>query len=402
MSDTMQERIEFLTQLHTAWDGTEQRAALRGRPRRFISYHYSGMNSTQSQYLRALLYSTQTQILQFPLWHAARTLDKDLYRMQSIVPLKKEDMWNYRGAAGMMFWTKDEEGGAYYTMQSVTADGILHLSRQLPINYKARTVSVIPVFWGILQREDRYSNVTSEVTELMLNVEFVNRGLSVELPAAIDEWNYPRLKNWYGKDAPDEYMGRELFLMEPTWHRDMPVNYNRNASRLDNETGVIRYDLKSSDTTEGRTLGYNAMNLEEVQFLQRFFYRCKGRLKSFYAPTWLSDVELAKDATTGNTLIAKFNLYWKYYAANKRRKNLIVFFKDGTIEILKIAGFGLDETKVFGKVFLDTPISRALCRKDIRMISFLCLYRLNSDALTTDYDAVNKGSINFEFLEVTE
>lgn len=402
MSEKITEHIEFLTQIHTAWDGAEQRVALRGNPRRFVSYEYVGVNTRQSQYLRALTSGTQTQLLQFPLWHANTVLEKIVYDRQSIVPLKKEDAWNYRDCASVLLWENDEEGGEFFDVKNVTADGVLHLKKQVSSDWRAFQTIAVPVFWGVMRQEDQYANLTSKLTSMTINVEFINRGTTIELPAAAGPVDSSRPVFPASKNASAEYLGRELFMAPPSWEEDIGCGYSRNANRLDNQTGVVRYDLKSNDTAESRSVMYRTANREEIHFLQRFFYRNKGRFKAFYAPTWVNDVELAEDASEGNALIAKFPFYWKYYELNKRRRRLIVFFKDGTIEILQIAGFSLDDTRKRGKIFLDMPIRRAMVRRQIRMISFLCLYRLADDSLTTEYETTGIASIRLEFAEVAD
>lgn len=400
MSETIKESAEYLTQIHKSWDFTEQRAAIRLKPRRTVSYEYVGMENKQSQYLRALTNNSQTQILQFPLWHAQQLLKQTIYKSSSIIEITQEDMWNFRDCVGVMLWQDDNYGGEYFDLQNVTADGILHLKKQVTRDWTAYSTLVVPVFWGVLQQEDSYVNLTSEHVNMVINVEFINRGLNIELPESVNEHNYPRLTFRYAQNAKDEYLGRELFVMQPTWHSDLSANYTRNAQRIDNNSGIIRYDLKSDDTLEVRVLSYNAISRAEIQFLQRFFYRCCGGLKGFYAPTWTNDIELALDTTSGNVLYTKFDLYFRYYKSNKQRKHLIIFFVDGTIEIVKIAGFSRE--KEYGKVFLDAPVKRPLFKNNITMISFLCLYRLNSDKLTTDYETNSAAVISLECIEVVE
>lgn len=400
MSETIKESIEFLTQIHKVWNFTEQRAAIRIKPRRIVSYEYIGMKNKESQYLRALTNNTQTQILQFPLWHAQHLLNKIVYKSSSIIEVGQEDMWNFRDCIGVMLWQNDDVGGEYFDLQSITADGVLHLKKQVSCDWPAHSTVVVPVFWGILQQEDSYVNLTSEHTNMVINVEFINRGLNVELPESVNEYNYPRMTFNYAKNANSDYLGRELFLMKPAWTDDLNANYARNANRLDNDSGIIRYDLKSEDTIEVRSLKYNAISRAEIQFLQRFFYRCRGALKGFYAPTWTHDVELALDSISGNTLYTKFDLYFKYYQSNKLRKNLIIFFRDGTIQVLKIAGFSREGE--YGKIFLDMPIKTPLIKSKIDMICFLCLYRLNSDKMITDYETNDAAIFDFECIEVVE
>lgn len=396
------ETIEYLTQIHTAWDGTEQRMALREYPRRSVSYRYAGMTTTESSRLRALCYSSQTTQLEWPLWHAAVKLPRSLYKDQAQIKLTSLDMWNYRDCHALMLWKNDELGGDCFDLNEITADGSIYFKRQVNDDWSALGTMVVPIFWGVLKQEDNYGNITSNIADLNINVDVMPAITAANLPAAVNEYNYPRLVFPFTQNAESTYMDTELFLMPPAWVDDEDIGYMRNANRLDNNTGVFRYDLKSSAITTNKSLEYLPISMEEIQFMQRFFYRCKGQFKSFYAPTWTSDIELSADAEIGSTyLLTKFAMYYKYYGLNARRKLLLVFYVDGTIEILNIAGFSITDDG-YGKVFLKIPLRRDLIRNQIAMISFLCKWRLASDKLIIDYETTDIANVTLEMKEVDD
>lgn len=398
------ETIEFKTQIHTAWDNTEQRMALREHPRRSISYRYTGMTNRNSEYLRALCNGQQTQQIEFPLWQATRLLPQTRYDQQAHIQLETRDMWDYRDCHAVML-VKDYNGveasTERFNLKSIEADGFLQTKKTFSNDWPEGKTLVVPVFWGVLNQEDSYTNVTSHVADLCLNIEVMPSITAVTLPEAVNEYNYPRLKFEDSLNADNEYNGYELFMFPPSWLQDQQISYSRNANKLDNDTGYFRYDLKSSATTTTRSMDFYGLTKDEIHFLQRFFYRCKGQWKSFYMPTWTSDIKLADNAYIGDSVMyGKFEYYYRYYTSNNRRKLIIVFFEDGTIQIIEIAGWTVHENGKMSKIYLQTALQKNLLVNQIKMISFLCKVRHNSDTMTTSYETNETASITFEVKEV--
>lgn len=399
----LSETLEFLTQIHRSWDGTEQRAALRPVPRRYLSYEYIGVKTWQSQYLRALTYSQQTQLLQFPLWHAAATLTTNAPAGTSVLAVQPDKLWGYRGVSGVMLWQNDSLGGEVFRLNGLASDGTIAIGKELTENWHHGQAAICPVGWGVLQQEDKYVNVHSTLTTMQINVELIMDQEAPLFPAALDEYHAEPFVLPWGQGFPVQYQGAEVFMMPPPWTDDISASFSRNANRLDNQTGVFRYDLKSTDPSETKAIDYITTSRAEINNLQRFFYRVRGRQKSFWAPTWLSDLELAEDALAGrNYLMVKWPLYWKYYALGQRRKSLIAFMRDGSARLIKIAGYSTDLSGDLGKVYLDESLKQPLLSKDILMLSYLCKYRLDSDVLTTNYETTDVANMTFGMTEVSQ
>lgn len=404
MAETqLSETLEFLTQIHRSWDGTEQRGALRPVPRRYLSYEYIGTRTWQSQYLRALTYSQQTQLIQFPLWHATAALTTDAYAGNSVLKTHPNKLWSYRESSGLMLWRNDSVGGEVFHLNGLASDGSLSIGKELTENWRRGQAIICPVGWGILQQEDKYVNVHSMLTTMQINVELVMDPKAPLFPTAFDAYHNEHFALPWGRGFPSVYQGAEVFMIPPPWIDDITASFSRNANRLDNQTGSFRYDLKSTDPSETKAIDYVTTCREEINNLQRFFYRVKGRQKSFWAPTWLSDLELVEDAPVGrNYLMLKWPLYWKYYALGQRRKTLIAFMRDGTARLIKIAGYSTDLSGDLGKVHLDEALKVPLLQKDVLMLSYLCRYRLDSDTLITEYETTDVANMTLSMTEVSQ
>lgn len=402
MADKIKETLEFKTQIHTAWDGAEQRMALRDQPRRYVSYDYIGVKARQSQYLRLLTGAKQTELILFPLWHAASILPYAHYKGQAVVQIQTEAMWGFRNIGAVELWTSDELGGAKYDLKYITASGLLGLQKQLQYNWPGQATTVLPVFYGVLQQEDKFENWHSGVTTLTVNLELLQNQRAPEFPASWDEFHdEPAEKLPPVKALPERYLGAEIFPYYPRYEENIESSYIRNANRLDNETGIFRYDLKSEETTQTQRLTLATLTRAESYNLQRFFYRCKGRLRSFWLPTWLSDVELAEDAEAGDIyLLTKLDQYYNYCAQAKRRRILIVFLKSGAVEILKIAGYSVSDDGRTGRIYLEQNLKRALRRRDVYLLSYLCRVRFAEDVLTVDYETTGVATATVGFTEV--
>ncbi|WP_371380914.1 hypothetical protein [Sporomusa aerivorans] len=403
MATEISETLAFKTQIHKAWDATEQRMALRVYPRRSIAYDYYGMNAAQSQYLRALSYAKQNQKIEIPLWHAGCRLSESAYTDFSHVSLDTVNLWQFRGCSGVMFWRNDKTGGDRYFVKALYADGSLKLTEILEQDYLKASTVVYPTSYGYLKQEDKYSAYSSNLTTMQLNVDLLDDYSLTSLPTALNEYNYEawKKKTPFQDALPASYLGVDIFPLAPSWTGDLAANFTRNANLLDNETGLVKYDLKSVYASENKEIEYELFSRSEINNFQRFFTRCKGRLKSFYAPTWLSDMTLVETASSGQLyLLVEWPLYWKYYASLSRRKLIIVYLRSGSVKIFPVAGYSTDSTGEYGKVYLESALTAPLRKSDVVMISFLCRYRFDSDTLTTDYDTTGIANVSTSFAEV--
>lgn len=405
-NENIVERFEFKTQIHTAYDGTEQRAALREEPRRFFSFNYISVDTWQSQYLRMLIISRQNNTFKIPAWHRLHTIQEDINRGDYYYQADKRYLWTYRDISGVFFSYGDKinGGGSYYDIVNVSASGAIKL-KKFSAAARKKGDFVCPVFTAVIQDSNDLNALFSNDTNLTMNFEIVPQDYGMTLPPSYDYMTY-RDDDTFILDnikLPDQYNGLEVFKLWPPWSREIDMTYEKNVVKLDNETGSFYYDMKSHLIAENREIEYITLDVEETNNLQRFFFRCKGCLVPFYAPTWLHDITLDKDKPSSESFLStQLTDFYRYYSDLPTRKNLIVFLNNGKTITSSIVGFStyIDSKNIkHGKILLGDNIGD-LRINDVRMISFLCKYRLASDILEIAYDTTGIGSAKIALKEV--
>jgi hypothetical protein len=123
--------LEFLTQIHKAAGGGEQRMTLREKPRRSISYDYIGMEPWQTHWLRMLSFARQDTLMEFPLWHAPKILEEDIYKGQKSLYIGRETLWDFRGTGSLLLWQSDEKGGGRYAFRYLAESGAVGLAKDM-------------------------------------------------------------------------------------------------------------------------------------------------------------------------------------------------------------------------------------------------------------------------------
>ena len=406
MNNHISEKLSYLTQIHTSWDGTEQRHALRQEPRRYIAYDYTGMKEARSQYLRALIYHSQTTAIRFPMWHAITLLQDTMYAGQAIIMIPREFIWCYRNIGSVELWLDDERGGKAFEFQYIGADGRLVLTSILTDNWKRHNAKVMPVFYGVLAKDDSFTSRNDAISEMTLNLELLREQNAPEyFPEEYDEWHDETVAPpWnFRHGLPAEYMGAEVWRYTPQWADNLDANFAKNANRIDYETGVFKFDAKSYNPQENREIKYLLHSRQMINNVQRFFMRHKGAWKSFYAPTWVSDFVLKSDGIQGSAVLeVELPWFWKYYNKSSRRKKICVMYKDGTSEIYEVAGYSRDEANTYGMIYLENELRRNIRRQDVRLICFWCRYRFDGDDLNIDYETATTATVSLTLKEVDE
>lgn len=399
------EKLSFETQVHEAWDGTEQRAALRSQPRRYVSYDWQAMELWHANYLHALVYSGQTDIMRFPLWHAGIQLRDKNYKDQGNIHIPVRALWPYRNIGGLLLFVDDESYSAKYDLKYLTGSGVAGLEKQLTRDWEAVSTRVVPLAYGVLQQEDSFNTYHSTYTEMTINFELTQSQKAVDFPVALDEYHDEKVpdESAFRFGLPETYLGSEVWRWEGQWNDAVSANFSRNANRIDYNTGVFRFDVKSWDPSETLEQTYLLLCREEIHNMQRFFIRQKGKWKSFWTPTWFHDIELVGLQPAGQSfLVVRFPLYYKYYQKSKRRKRLVVFYRNNTSEFLTIAGWSTNEDGTRGKVYLESPLTHSIRPADVYLISFFLRCRFDTDDLVIDYETTETATASIQFKEVDE
>ena len=109
MSDgTIQERLSFLTDIITSYDGHEQRIKLRNVPRRQYIYSYDAMNKYDANWMRNILRIPRTEIYYVPLWHRHVKLSEKFFSGSSALYIEADYTYSFFNCDMLEIFYTDE------------------------------------------------------------------------------------------------------------------------------------------------------------------------------------------------------------------------------------------------------------------------------------------------------
>lgn len=392
------EKYEFLTDVITSYNGAEQRLKLRQYPRHYLTYDYSAMDSYQAQYLRGMARMRQTDAYYIPMWHNVSYLKEDVVAGDNVLKIDSEYLYNFDDVEYIYIYVEDVVVGESrnitkkvydYTSTEIQVNGIF--KRDL---HKENTF-IYPLRKCILQPTLSIDYVYSNGTEIALGFEDLNIKSNVQIPYTF-KYEYEEIGDQYNRwNFPSSYNGIEIFNLEPRWKEDSDVQLQieKNIIRMDNDTGIFMYDLKSSNSYDLHSYSFVLDSQSKINNMIKFFKRVGGRYKSFYMPTWANDFNVTRDIESGDdSIYTDFTELYKFYISNGKKKHIIIFTKDWKSYIYPIMAYSYtldEETNLpkYGRLVLQEPIETKLKVDNILMCSYLNLVRLDDDSLILDYES---------------
>lgn len=389
------EKWEYKTDIITSYNGSEQRLQLLQYPRHYLSYDYPAMDCFQAQWLRGLARMRQSDTYYIPMWHtpvylrtshiAGRALYIDYDCMMSLhecewIEIFKHDDPN-QGTANKVYRVREY------------LDGIIGLRDPINFPMNKKNTWIFPLKKCSVQPISGLQYIWSNGTNVTHNFEDILwKPTTVHIPDKYlsDYEDYPQRNRW---NLPETYNGKQVLQIPPQWVEDNSntLSVEKAVTRIDNETGGFLYDLRNSSSYDIHTLELTLMNKKSINNMIRFFKRVKGRYKSFYAPTWVNDVQILEDMQANlNYVYTDWNKISDFYLGNTRKKHLVVFTKDWNCHILQILTYGYDTLpsgKKRGKVIFTSNIGFDLPTSNILMASYFNLVRLDSDELQLNYES---------------
>lgn len=415
MATRITEKYEYRTNIITAYNGQEQRIATRYVPRHQLSYDYDAMDSWQAQWLRSLLRMKQNSAVYFPMWHTPVTLSHDKYFGEHILKINPECMYALRGCDAIEIWVEDaslHDIERHVPSQNITkfvesyGNAQIDLGARILKEFNKLNTWIYPLRKCSVQPSQEVNYVFSNGTNVTINIEDLMEKVDVEIPDEyLYEYEEDKFLNIY--NLPKTVNGVEVMTFTPQWldDADYSLTLDKNVEKMDNETGIFVYDIKGTKVYDLHNMKFFGMNRRMINNIIRFFHRMKGRLKSFYAPTWVNDFNIYQDIYQGSQFIfVVFNNMNIFFGSTMRPRKLVIFTKDKQSHIFDILSYGdamLNGNKV-GRLVLTNPVEKFIAKDNILMASFFERVRFDKDDLQLDYESDAVAQVEFVLKEVDD
>lgn len=404
------ENIEYLTEVLTSYDGHEQRLKLRQQPRQYFSYDYSAMDQYQAQWLRGMSRIRQSDAWYIPIWNKCSYLREDFIANGKALYIDNDYYYNFDECEWIEIFVKDDftQSGVNIVRQVHNyTDGIITLKKKIDRPLLKANTWIFPLRQVTAKTDGDIRYIYSNGDEECLNFQVLLHESKVHIPNKYryDDWeDIPQFNRF---NLPKYYNGREVLLFTPDWVDDSSNDLvvDKNVELMDNTTGTFVYDLKNTYSYDTHTLNVLLFGIKRITNMVHFFHRICGMYKSFYCPTWANDFQVDLDIhANSNYIYTRFNLLFKFYSNNGRKKSIVIFTKDWHAYILNIMSYTTEEIrgKTYGKLILNENVPVAISKENVLMVSYFNLVRLTSDILKLDFESNTVATTSLSMKEVDD
>lgn len=352
------ETLQWLTNILRSYDGSEQRRALRTKPRRSFSYAFKTAREESSR-LENLLWGWQNRLYAFPVWTDRPHLNVAAKRGDLALTMPTATYSFTPGALAVLF-------SDVRNMEVVEVDGVqngtLSLKRPLEADWPLGT-SVYPVLLGHMPTSVPMTRLTSQA--LTGTVTFATD------PAVTDSF-IPVAA------ADTTYNGLEVLLRQPNWQGGLSNEMQYAFETLDKQTGAINWQTTEDTPRIQRAYSWLLSNRQKIYDFRAMLGRRNGQQKTMYVPSWHDDFKVSKGIGAAETgLYVKDNEFRLMVGTDPAREAVMIRLRDGTTFFRKIVGVSTDDVSTI--LTLDSALGREVSLEQFKTVHMLMRTRLATD-----------------------
>lgn len=352
------ERLEWMTSVARAYDGSEQRMKLRTTgPRWEFEFSFNLHGNAEATLLENYLYDWQSRVWAMPVFTDGTTLTAAASGTNVPCDTTTRDFH-----AGGLALLSSADGHTYesFEIQSV-ADGVL--TAVLPIT------GTWPAGSGIFPL--RNARLTARMPLQRLTAAGLEGVASFRCVEPIV------------RTAATEttYRGYPVMTERPNWREGLPYEYTRAQDEFDNRTHAEPVVDDGAGSIPIQSWLWSAFDRTEIETLRRFLFARMGRWKAIWLPTFTNDLRLAAGLTSAQV---NMDVEWcgltAFVQEGAHRRDVRIELKDGTVFYRRVSGFVQVDADT-ERMTLASALGQAVDPDDVAMISWLMLARLDQDAV---------------------
>jgi hypothetical protein len=352
------ERLEWLTDVLEAHDGTEQRIRLRRVPRRSFEFQLD-LAGHDVRVLDTLLHAWAARVLAVPVWTDRTVLAAPLSAGATALRVSDAANADYRAGGLVAFWSdnRQHEVGEIGSL----AGNALTLKQPLARGWPAGT-RVFPACFARLDGDVGVAHPTDALASARVRFEVEETS---PLPAI---------------DAPTAYRGYRVLEWRPNRIEDLTDTWRRKLALLDTRTGPVTLDDLSGQPVVGKRLRFTFRERATIQAFRAWLHARQGRAVPFWLSSGQSDLEVTRPIHAADQHLTVQNIgYARYLASPTIRRDVAIRVTGGTVHRRRLTGASeiSDDEEL---LTLDAGLGVTLAVQDVLRISFLDLVRLEADA----------------------
>lgn len=366
------EKLSWMTDIITAYDGTEQRISLSDYPDSEISFSVEN-HSRIIHMMDALLWGWQHRIYSLPLWHRATKLTQPAYNANSVVYMDTSNCgFQVEGIA--LLWRSDTD-------------------------YEAQEILEIHADRLVFKRDLQASWGTGSIC-------MATR--PARLPADVaSNWQHPNLATFslrFILDTPEPEPAQEqgsfyrsyyIFLTPHNWTSPVQEQNTRLLDVFETDLGA-KYTLQRQATpiiTRNHTLFLNSK--AKIAAFRRWLYARRGSATPFWLATGKADFRVMARIEAGDDEITVQDVgYHALYQERMQRQDIRIETRVGVFH-RRIVASAAGPTAGTEIIRVDTAFNQRIEANQVIMVAFLGLNRLEADTVELEWKSDKLVTCNF-------
>lgn len=357
------ESLEWLTDVMLTHGGIEQRAGLRGTPRRALEYALTTLDRQQTNVLETVLLGWQSRLFAVPVWTDVQTLEVDV-TMDSTVIACNTDGFEFTENGLALLW----DGANAYESVEVAAPvaGFLLLKAGTLHTWKAGT-RLYPIRLGRLQARQSLDRHTAH-----------HVGGKVQF--SLDD--HPGV---VADDTGPVYEGYRVYAGRNNWREPVETEMVRQIEDLDYQTGKFWRDDLSGLAAILKSWQWTLGSRAEIVAFRAWLHARGGRLNPFWSISQAIDMEVVAAVGAADTAITVRNIgYHRFIAGRVDRRHIAIRTVAGTTYYRRITASS-EVDAASETLAIDSAIGVLLQPADIASVRFMHLTRLEGDAVEIEW-----------------
>lgn len=387
--DALKESFAWLTDIDTARDGTEQRRALRTRPRRTFEFSPLLSSAMKRRRFANTLAGWQQRTFAVPVWQdvAALASAAGVGATSLALDTRTRDF----DAGGLLILWRDYDDFETAEIEAVTDDGVT--LKHATLSAWPAGVSVCPLRLATLPASLQVTKLTA--TAATPRVVFAVDAGEVSTRRAVAQ-------------ARTLYRGTDVYLRLDSHNEDQGHDFERALDTLDFQTGIFRQD--SATKGEVTTSDFRAVfsTREEFSDFLAWLLTRQGRGVGVWVPTWDFDFQMAAPVNAAaSAMIVEACDYARMLcddtgAPADHARDLMFVKNDGSIFFRRVTSASESVDGETETLNLDQTFGADLAPDDLDRVCFLKYRRLDADALTFAWITDEACQVAFRFRDLLE
>ena len=312
------ERLEFVTDVQTALDGSEVRIAARRVPRQSVVATYALDEDYDRARIENLMTSWQGRVFSLPIWTEMTRLAAAVTRAQSAVVVVSTDYADYR--VGDQVFITDGTNQELMTLAGMTAT-TLTFTENLTNLYGLNTC-VMPVRDAIITEDISGARYTLGQQELQITWQILDPGSDLS-----DTSQWSSLDGLVLFDDCNVLTGSTL-----------TERYSIRRTLFDPVQGAQTQRQVSPFNVRRSRKGFRAVGKQGVWKVRQLLHALRGRQKAVWLPTFCDDLTVTSDIAQDTRTITVTDVDFSRYVKGHPGRNVIRVKHTGGTEYATVIG----------------------------------------------------------------